>query len=144
MSVNTRLISNDKDLTSDATDIGWLTDWYRNDLLRMVGMWRLSVETPGNFTLRGGSTNGEIGPVADQIYELWNCTIFVIRVLRGKSKLFIYTKHSSLIMNLHEQQAYTFVQFSDLAKNRHYFTSIIDRAVRGPSSLYIYSHWHKN
>ena len=28
-------------------------------------------------------------------------------------------------MNLHEQQAYTFVQFSDLAKNRHVCTSII-------------------
>ena len=24
-----------------------------------------------------GPTNGEIGPVADQIYEIWNCTIFV-------------------------------------------------------------------
>ena len=42
-----------------------------------------------------------------------------------KKKLCIHTKHSSLIINLHEQQAYTFVQFSDLAKNWHFCTSII-------------------
>ena len=29
------------------------------------------------------------------------------------------TKHSLLIINLHEQQAYAFVQFSDLAKKWH-------------------------
>ena len=27
---------------------------------------------------RGRTTNGEIGPVADHIHEVWNCTIFVI------------------------------------------------------------------
>ena len=27
---------------------------------------------------RGRTTNGEIGPVTDQIYQIWNCTIFVI------------------------------------------------------------------
>ena len=27
---------------------------------------------------RGRTTNREIGPVADQICEIWNCTIFVI------------------------------------------------------------------
>ena len=27
-------------------------------------------------------TNGEIGPVADQIYEIWNYTIFLIRVFK--------------------------------------------------------------
>ena len=37
----------------------------------------------------------------------------------------IYPKHSSLIMNLHEQQAYAFAQFSDLAKNWHFCTPII-------------------
>ena len=55
--------------------------------------------------------NGEIGPVDEQIYEIWNCTFFVTGVFRGKSKLFIYTKLSLLIINLHEQQAYAFVQF---------------------------------
>ena len=27
---------------------------------------------------RGRTTNGEIDPVADQIYKIWNCTNFVI------------------------------------------------------------------
>ena len=31
----------------------------------------------------------------------------------GESQKCIYTKHSLLITNLHEQQAYKFVQFSD-------------------------------
>ena len=62
--------------------------------------------------------NGEIGPVAGQNYEIWNCSIFVMWIFKGKSKLCIITKHSSLIINLHKQQAYKFVQFSDLiAKN---------------------------
>ena len=69
---------------------------------------------------RGRTTNGEIGPVADQTYEMWNCSIFVILVFRGKSKMCIFTKHSLLIINLHEQKAYTFDQFSDLAKNWHF------------------------
>ena len=34
-------------------------------------------------------------------------------------KLCIHTKHASLT-NLHEQQTYTFVQSSDLAKNLHF------------------------
>ena len=46
--------------------------------------------------------NGEIGPVADQIYEIWNFAIFVIWVFKRKSKLCIHTKHSSLKINLHE------------------------------------------
>ena len=69
---------------------------------------------------RGRTTNGEIGPVADKIYEIWSRTILVIWVYREKSKLCIYTKHSSLVINLHEQQVHTFVQFSDLAKNWHF------------------------
>ena len=40
--------------------------------------------------------NGEIGPVADKIYEIWNYTIFVIWIVGGKF----------LINNLYEQQAY--------------------------------------
>ena len=74
---------------------------------------------------RGRTTNGKIGPVADKIYEIWSCTIFVIWVFRGKSKLSIYTKHSSLIINLYEQQALTFVPFSDSAKNWRFCTHII-------------------
>ena len=31
-----------------------------------------------NFNQRGMTTNGEIGPFGDQIYEIWNHTIFVI------------------------------------------------------------------
>ena len=45
--------------------------------------------------------------------------------IRGKSKICIYTKHLLLIINLHEQQAYTVVQLSDLAKNWHFCTPII-------------------
>ena len=30
------------------------------------------------FEKRAWATNGEIGPVADQIYEIWTCKIFVI------------------------------------------------------------------
>lgn len=37
----------------------------------------------------------------------------------GKSKLYKYTKHSLLIINLLEQQVYTVVQLSELAKNLH-------------------------
>ena len=50
-----------------------------------------------NFLIeRDRTTNGEIGPVTDQIYEIWNCAIFVIFIIRGKSQLYIYTKHSLL------------------------------------------------
>ena len=69
--------------------------------------------------------NEEIGPVVDQINETWNCTSFVILVFRKKSQLCIYTKHSSLIISLHEQQTHTFVQFSKLAKKWHFCTLII-------------------
>ena len=73
---------------------------------------------------RGRTTNGEIGPVTDQIYETWNFTIFVIWIIRGKSKLCIYTKHSLITIDLLEQLAGAFVQFSDLAKNWHFCTPI--------------------
>ena len=43
---------------------------------------------------RGRTTNGLIGPDADQIYEIWNLTIFLIWIIRGMSKLCTYTKHS--------------------------------------------------
>ena len=49
------------------------------------------------------TTNGEIGPVTDQIYEIWNRMSFVILTIRVKSKLFIHTKHSLLTINLREQ-----------------------------------------
>ena len=52
----------------------------------------------------GRITNDEIGPVADQFYEIWYfCTIFVIWIIRGKSKLCIYATHSFLTINLLEQ-----------------------------------------
>ena len=84
--------------------------------------WIHNVSTDVLRTQIGRTMNGEISLVADQIYEIWNCTIFVIWVFRRKSKLCtgIYTKLSSLIINLHEQQTYTFIQFSDLAKNWHF------------------------
>ena len=44
--------------------------------------------------------NCEIGPVADQIYEIGNCIIFVTLVFRRKSKLCIYTKHSTFLNKL--------------------------------------------
>ena len=31
-----------------------------------------------NYNQRAMTTKGEIGPDADQIYEIWTCTIFVI------------------------------------------------------------------
>ena len=74
---------------------------------------------------RSRTPNGEIGPAADQIYEIWGCSVFDIWVFTGKSKLCIHIKHSLLIINLHEQQAYPFVQVSDLAKNWHFCTPII-------------------
>ena len=62
------------------------------------------------------ATNGEIGPAADQIYEIWSCTIFVIWVFRGKSKLSIYTKHLLLMFNLDERQTCTVFNFLILLK----------------------------
>ena len=46
-------------------------------------------------------------------------------LFRGKFKLCIHTKHSFLILNLYEQQAYIVVQLSDFAKNWHFCTTII-------------------
>ena len=48
----------------------------------------------------------------------------------GKSSLCIYTKQSLLIINLHEQQASEFVQFSDLAKFWHFI--IVNISVTPP------------
>ena len=69
---------------------------------------------------RARPANDEIGPVAGRNYEIWNCTIFVIKKFRGKSKHSRYTKHSLFIINLHEQRAHRFVKFFDLAKNWHF------------------------
>ena len=46
-------------------------------------------------------------------------------MIRAKSKLNIYTKYLFLIINLNQQHAYTFVQFSDIAKNWHFCILII-------------------
>ena len=58
--------------------------------------------------------NGKIGPAADQNYEIWICTIFVIvyGYLVQTMYTYLYTKHPFLIINLHEQHEYKFVQFS--------------------------------
>ena len=37
-----------------------------------------------------GVKDGELGPVAEQNYEKWNCTIFVIWIFDRKSKLSEY------------------------------------------------------
>ena len=75
---------------------------------------------------RGRNTNGEIGLVANQIYEKWNCTIFVIWIFRGKSKPCKHTKHLLLIIDLHEQQAYKFVQLNfRFSQNWQFCTPII-------------------
>lgn len=39
--------------------------------------------------------NGEIEPVADQNYEIWNCKLFVKWIFKGEYKLCIYTIHLS-------------------------------------------------
>ena len=44
----------------------------------------------------------------------------VIHIFRERSKLCIYFKHSLSIINLKEQHANKYVQFSDFAKNSHF------------------------
>ena len=39
--------------------------------------------------------NGEIEPVADQHYEIWNCKLIVKWIFKGEYKLCIYTIHLS-------------------------------------------------
>ena len=58
------------------------TSRHKNPFPKITSPWREGVM---KFTIltdatcqRGRTTNGKIGPVADQIYEIWNCTIFVI------------------------------------------------------------------
>ena len=66
------------------------------------------------------TTNGENGPVAEQIYEIWNCTVFIIWEFRRKSKLCIY--QTFLINNWFAWITYI---YSDLAKNCHFCVPII-------------------
>ena len=40
--------------------------------------WPQDLEMVLDLSQRGRTTNGEIGPVADQIYEIWIRTHFVI------------------------------------------------------------------
>ena len=42
------------------------------------------LEAPTQGPERGRTSKGEIGPVADQFYEILNLTIFVIWLIRGK------------------------------------------------------------
>ena len=96
---------------------------YKYDWLNTFSLF-LSYKDLGPRTAKLAA-NGEIG-VADQNFEIRNCTIFVICIFRGKPKLCIYNNHSLLIINLHEQQAYTFFfHFSYLNKNLHFWTSVI-------------------
>ena len=57
-------------------------------------------------------TDKEVGPGTSKLVLLligfMKYGIVVTWVFREKSKLCIYTKHSSLIINLDEQQVYTF------------------------------------
>ena len=48
---------------------------------------------------RARTTNGEVDLVADENYEIWNCTIFVIWIFRGKSKLYICIYHAFSLNN---------------------------------------------
>ena len=48
----------------------------------------------------------------------------------------IYTINSSFIINLHEQQTHTFVQFSKLVKKWHFCTPIIVN-ISKPPPLYL-------
>ena len=70
----------------------------RGDICFKRGVPHLVKYPTDSWNKRGRTTYGEIGPVAVQMYEIWNRTIFV----RGKSKLCIYTKHSFLTINLLE------------------------------------------
>ena len=74
-------------------------------------------------------------PVAEQNSEIWNCPIFCYIIIGRKSKLRINTKHSLSKINLHEQQAYTFVKFSDIAKNLPFVTLISVAPPLGPKTF---------
>ena len=67
------------------------------------------------------TTNGVIGPGADQVYEIWNLTIFDTWIIRGKSKLCIYTKHWLLTINLLEQFASPSLNFETLNRSCYGF-----------------------
>ena len=69
--------------------------WNEKYYSHVVSLCILFKSHENNFDKkRGRTTNGETGPFADHIYEIWNCTIFVIGILRGKSKLCLYAIHS--------------------------------------------------
>ena len=74
-------------------------------------------------------------PVADQNYEIRNCPIFCYIIIREKSKLRINIKNSLLKFNLHEQQACTFVKFSDIAINWPFVTLISDALPLDPKAF---------
>ena len=64
------------------------------------------------------TTNGKFGYVDVIIVEKLQCTIFLTNIRRKyKLCIYLYTKHSSLIINLHERQAYCiFAHY-----HRHFF-----------------------
>ena len=52
---------------------------YKNLLLQNTGQISTELGTKHPWMKeRGRTTNGLIGPDADQIYEIWNLTIFLI------------------------------------------------------------------
>ena len=86
-----------------------------------------------SIIIKGKTMDGEIGLVADQIYEIWNCTNFV----------YMYWKEYPICVYIPKIQReywwliawttgiYIFVQLSHLAKNWHFFANL-------SLSIYIY------
>ena len=65
-----------------------LTDLIEAENVFIVyGMWKTSFCSPIKHQIyleqRGRTTNGEIDPFGDHIYEIWNHTISVIWIIRG-------------------------------------------------------------
>ena len=50
-------------------------------------------EKPERDRKIGRTTIGEIGPVAHRIHEVWNCTIFVMSILRKDQTVYIPNIH---------------------------------------------------
>ena len=48
---------------------------------------------------RGGTMKGQIGPVADQIYEIWNCTISLHEYLEESPNCVLYTYQTFVVNN---------------------------------------------
>ena len=99
----------------------------------MISMCVSLIQTLEEFVrVHAFVTIQEVGPQTTKlalflikVYEIWNCTIFVKWIFRGKSNLCIYTKHSLFTIDLLEQKTYAFIQFFDFSQNWHFCTPII-------------------